>query len=250
MGAALQNAGADSCAVCETAPEKAAAFVEKGVTLLPLTDLAAYCDTVFLAVKPQVLPAVLTDMGKGLAQNPSALLVTMAAGVAIEKITALTDEGRHVIRIMPNLPASVGEGVILYALGKGVTEAEKESFLSLLSGVGLLDLLAEEDIDAASVVSGCGPAFVYRFAEAFVKAAEAVGVDKARALRYVKQTVLGAATVMAKSDTPLPDLVTAVCSPKGTTVEGIDTMNAENLDGLLADTLSASYRRTLELKKG
>ncbi len=249
LASALKNAGPSSCAVCEAMPEKAAAFVEKGVALLPLTALAESCDVIFLAVKPQALPAVLADMQQGLSQNPTALLVTMAAGVDIAKITALTNEGRHIIRIMPNLPAAVGEGVILYALGAGVTEAEKALFLSLLAGVGLLDLLDEEDIDAGSVVSGCGPAFVYRFAEAFVKAAEAVGVDKERALRYVKQTVLGAATVMAQTETPLSSLVSAVCSPKGTTIEGIDTLNEKDIDALMMATLSASYRRTIELKK-
>lgn len=250
LASAVKNVGGKAAAVCETRPEKAAAFIEKGVTLLPLEDLSRCCDFIFLAVKPQVLPAVLADMKEALSENPSAVLITMAAGVAIEKISMLTDKARHIIRIMPNLPASVGEGVILFALGEGVTEKEKEFFLSLLGGVGLLDELNEEDIDAGSVVSGCGPAFVYRFAEAFMKAAESVGVDKEKALLYVKQTILGAAAVMANTDTPLPDLVSAVCSPKGTTIEGIDTLNEKDIDGLLKATLSASYRRTLELKKG
>ena len=249
LRAAVRNLGAKSCAVCEAMPEKALPFVKEGVTSLSLSALSKEAEVIFLAVKPQSLPAVLGDMREGLSQNPSALLVTMAAGVDMAKISSLTNEGRHIIRIMPNLPASVGEGVILYALGDGVNEKEKESFLSILRGVGLLDELKEEDIDAGSVVSGCGPAFVYRFADAFFKAAREVGVPKEKALLYVKQTILGAATVMAKTNTPLSDLVSAVCSPKGTTVEGIDNMNEENIDVLMKDTLKASYRRTLELKK-
>ncbi|MBP3437245.1 MAG: pyrroline-5-carboxylate reductase [Clostridia bacterium] len=246
----IENIGAEHTAICEPMPEKAQAFVDMGADALSLTELASHSEIIFLAVKPQVLPAVLTDMKDALAQNPTALLVTMAAGVDIAKVASLVKSEHSIIRIMPNLPASVGKGVILYCTNEKTTQAEKALFLSLLQGAGLLDAISEEDIDAASVVSGCGPAFVYRFAEAFVKAAVACGVEEEKALLYVKHTLLGAASVMCQTQTPLSSLVDAVCSPKGTTIEGIDKLNALDVDALLKETLQASYARTLELKKG
>ncbi len=248
LGAVSAHVGALSCCVCEKAPEKTQPFVDQGVSLLSAEQVAARSDFIFLAVKPQVMQAVVSGLSEALRDNQDAVLVTMAAGLDIATIEKYV--GRHVpvIRIMPNMPCSVGQGVVLYCANNLVSPDAKAEFVSLLDKVGLLDEIAESDIDAASVISGCGPAFVYLFADALAEGAAQCGLDKQRALLYAVRTLIGAATLLERSDKDVEELIRVVCSPKGTTIEGIDTLNRHDLRGIVGDAVQASYRRSLELK--
>ncbi len=248
LSAAHKNIGAPNCCVCEKIPEKAEKFTREGVKLLDISELVSHSKYIFLAVKPQMLENVLSSVAEAIRANREAVIVTMAAGVEAAKIEQYIGAKLPVIRIMPNMPCSVERGVILYCYNNLVDEQMLEEFTDILAGVGLLDYIVEEKIDAASVVSGCGPAFVYMFAEALSKAAQKCGLDSDKAKLYALKTVEGAARLAQTSDKEISVLVDEVCSPKGTTIEGVEALRENGLYELLDKTVKASYNRTLELK--
>jgi pyrroline-5-carboxylate reductase len=249
LNAVLQTVNPASCCVCETQPEKVVSFTEQGVALLSANEVVTQSDIVFLAVKPQVLGEVVHSFTSSLNPKKLPVFVTMAAGTTIATLESFLDTPAPVIRIMPNLPCSVGKGVILYCTNTAVSDSQKQQFFSLLSPAGLLDEIAEADIDAASVVSCCGPAFVFAFAEALANGAAACGLDKQRALLYAARTLEGAATLMEYSDKEVTDLIKAVCSPKGTTIEGIESLEKNGFATVVGNAVKASYHRTVELSQ-
>ncbi len=249
LNAVLQTVDAASCCVCETQPEKAASFVTRGVALLPIEEVVANAEYIFLAVKPQALESVVHSFSFALSAANTPVFITMAAGTTVATLESFLGCNCPVIRIMPNLPCSVGKGVVLYCTNKTVSEQQKQTFLSLLSPAGLLDEIAEQDIDAASVISGCGPAFVFAFAKALADGAAACGLEKQRALLYAARTLGGAATLMEHSNKDVSELITAVCSPKGTTIEGIESLHQNGFAEVVQKAVQASYNRTVELSK-
>lgn len=249
LNAVLQTVEAASCCVCETQPEKAASFVKRGVALLPIEEVVAKAEYVFLAVKPQGLETVVHSFSPALSAGSTPVFITMAAGTAVATLERFLQHPCPVIRIMPNLPCSIGKGVVLYCTNRAVSEQQKQTFLSLLSPAGLLDEIPEKDIDIASVISGCGPAFVFAFSEALANGAAACGLEKQRALLYAARTLEGAATLMEHSDKDVSELITAVCSPKGTTIEGIESLRKNGFADVVAKAVTASYTRTVELSK-
>ena len=219
--------------------------------VIPAKDvsaLVAQADYVVLGVKPQVLDSTLASLKDALnARKSKAVLVSMAAGVSIAKILALVGEA-PVIRIMPNTPASVGEGVILWD-AHGTTEEQNNIFREAFSLAGILDRLEEKYIDAASALSGCGPAFVCLFAEALADGAVACGLPRKNADLYAAQTLLGTAKLILESGKHPGVLKDAVCSPGGTTIEGVRALEEGALRGTVMDAVVAAYEKTLALGK-
>ncbi len=247
LRAVIKNAGAENCAVCEQAKEKAEEFISLGASFLSANELANSSEFVFFAVKPQVMGEVVSGISDAKTENT--VFVTMAAGLEMTKIESFLKRKAPIIRIMPNIPCGVGEGVLLYSCNELVTEEAEKEFLSHLSGVGLIDKIPEDKIDAASVVSGCGPAFVYLFADAIAKGARECGLDEEKAVLYAIRTLRGASYIMEDSDCPTEDLVRAVCSPKGSTIEGVDALKKEGFEEIVKKAVRASFDRTKELKK-
>ena len=202
-------------------------------------------DVVFLGVKPQVLQSTV----ESLPMLAGPLFVSMAAGVSIERLETMLPSGAAIIRIMPNTSVSVGEGMILYAANARVTPRQEALFLSLLAKAGKVDKLDEKLIDAASAVSGCGPAYVYMFIEALADGAVACGLPRDKALLYAEQTLLGAATTALSSSKHPEQLKDEVCSPAGSTIEGVKALEQGGLRAACIDAVVAAYRRTKELGK-
>ena len=255
MGGALARAVCKAIApeavyLADFLPEKAMALAKEcGCTVADNYTVVKECDYIFLGVKPQMLPALLEDIGEALRENPRAVLISMAAGVttaAIEKVVGRVP----IIRIMPNTPVSVGEGVILYALNGAVTVSEEENFKVLLTCAGALDKLPEDLIDAGCAVSGCGPAFVYMFIEALANGGEQAGLTREKALAYAAQTVRGAAELLIDSGATPTELRDAVCSPAGSTIEGVKSLEKNGFYTVVEGAVQASYQRTKELGKG
>ena len=151
------------------------------------------------------------------------------------------------IRIMPNTPVALGAGMILYTLA-GVEKNVETDFLKIFEKAGVFDKIPEDKIDAASALSGCGPAFVYAFAEALADGAVECGVPRDKAGIYAAQTLLGAAEMLKEYGHPA-DLKDAVCSPGGTTIAGIHALEKAGFRNAAMDAVTAAYKRTLELKK-
>ena len=144
---------------------------------------------VFLGVKPQVLPALLAEISPVVKERGASLtLVTMAAGISIATVENGLGGKAPVIRIMPNTPVAVGEGVIVYCT-EGVSDETEVAFVKALSEAGLVEKIDESKIDAASALHGCGPAFVYLFIEALSDGAVACGLSRDAALRFAAKTV-------------------------------------------------------------
>ena len=212
--------------------------------------VAQQCRYIFLGVKPQILSAVLSDLKPVLAAREDRfVLVSMAAGVTIERITALLDEEYPIIRIMPNTPAAIGEGMILYTANAAVTPAEEADFVELMKAAGEFDRLPEALIDAGSALSGCGPAFVYLFIEALADGAVECGLPRDKALRYAAQTVSGAAQMVLTDGRHPGELKDAVCSPGGSTIVGVHALEDGAFRGAVMGVVQAAFDRTKELGK-
>ena len=256
MGGALAQAvckkiGGENVCVSDYSAEKAQAFAESyGCRAVDNETVVSKARFIFLGVKPQVLPSVAETLCPFLqARNGDCVLVTMAAGISIASLEDMLGMHVPIIRIMPNTPVAVGEGMILYTANDSVSQADLECFISALSLAGKTDAIEETLIDAASVISGCGPAFMYMFLEAMVSAGEKLGLDGAQARTYAQQTMIGAATLAASSPETLEALRVKVCSPGGSTIEGVKKFQTLGLSDTVEQALGASYRRTLELGK-
>ena len=209
---------------------------------------AVACQRVFLGVKPQMMADVLKPLQPDLAKHKP-LLISMAAGLAIEKIEQLAGTRLPIIRIMPNTPVSVGKGVILYCCNDLVDEATLADFLSDMQYAGVLDPLEEKLIDAACAVSGCGPAFVYMFIEAMADGAVASGLPRDKALKYAAATLAGAAEMALVTQQPPQILKDAVCSPGGSTIAGVRALENHGFRGAAMDCVIATCNRNKELGK-
>lgn len=253
MGGALAKAASKSLdgaqiALCDFDKAKVEKFVnEFGAVAATAQEIAQNARFVVLAVKPQMMESAIAEFAEILRARKDVTVITMAAGLSITAIRGFIGADLPIIRIMPNTPAMLGLGMILYATEQ-VANTEEQAFLNVFSAAGAFDKIPEQDIDAGSVVSGCGPAFVYAFIQALADGGVACGVDKDKALLYAAQTAKGAAEMLlhfGDSQT----LIKNVCSPGGTTIEGVKTLESENLNGVVVDAVKASYKRTLELKK-
>ncbi len=256
MGGALAAAVAKACpgaamALCDSDLQKAEALsLTLGAEVTTLEVLAHESRMLFLGVKPQGFAALFSTLRPLLAERGTPpILVSMAAGLSIDAIEEMSGIVCPVIRIMPNTPVSVGEGMVLYAKNEHVTSPEEADFLAALSMAGRVDPIAEDKIDAASALSGCGPAFVYLFAEALADGAVACGLARDKANLYAAQTLAGAAELLLVSGKHPGELKDAVCSPGGTTIAGVAALEAGAFRAAAMDAVISAYEKTLELKR-
>ncbi len=211
--------------------------------------IANECDFIFLGVKPQMLGDLMLEIAPVIAKRQNkCILVSMAAGVSIKTIEEMCQD-TPIIRIMPNTPALVGEGMILYCNNTLVTENEIAEFVTALTPAGKIEYIDEILIDAASAVSGCGPAFVYMFIDALANGGVKCGLPKDKALFLAAQTVLGAGKMVLETGKHPDELRDAVCSPAGSTIAGVTKLQESSFSSAIMDTIMASYNRTLELGK-
>ena len=210
---------------------------------------AAGSRRVFLAVKPNVVSSVLEQLRPVLAEKKP-LLISMAAGVSIAQLEQWSGVELPIIRIMPNTPAAVGKGMILYCTNALVKEEDLADFLADMSCAGRFDCLDEKLIDAGSALSGCGPAYMYMFLEALADGAVACGLPRAKAYTYAAATMAGAAEMVLSTGNHPGALKDAVCSPGGSTIAGVKVLEENGFRGAVMDCVDAAYRKTMDLGKG
>ena len=227
--------------------EKLAA--ELGCAVGSVEEAAASADYIFLGVKPQMMGDLLEDVAPVLAARQDRfVLVTMAAGLTMARIAEMAGGDWPVIRIMPNTPCAVGEGVILWDANAQVTEAEASAFTAALSGAGVLDRLEERLIDAGSAVAGCGPAFACLLLEALADGGVSCGLPRQKALLYAAQMLKGTAALQLATGTHPGALKDAVCSPGGTTIQGVRALERSGFRGAAMEAVIAAYEKTLKLR--
>lgn len=254
MGGALARAVSktEKDIMLSNVPESTAKALasEIGGTVGTNLQVAENCEYIVLAVKPQVIFTVIAEIAPVLKNRKDTFtVITIAAGVSIASIKQAVGIDFPVIRLMPNTPVSVGKGVILSAFS-GVSEPQKAEFFSLFSAAGFCDEIAESKIDAAGALTGCGPAFAYIAMQSLADGAVACGIDRQTATKYAEMTVLGAARLAVDSGEHLEKLKDAVCSPAGSTIEGVNVLENRSVRAAFSDAVKASYKRSLELGKG
>ena len=203
---------------------------ELGIRYTDAPTIAKDCDAVFLAVKPQMMKDAIVPIRDTLFEKKP-LVITMAAGIEIRRIEEMIGAPLPVIRIMPNTPVSVGMGMTLYCCNALVSDRQLSGFLEDMAYSGKLDMVEEKLIDSAGVVSGCGPAYLYMFAEALADGAVACGVPRARALEYAAATLMGAGKMLLDTKQHPGVLKDAVCSPGGSTIAGVNVLEDKGFRG-------------------
>ena len=254
MGSALARAAAKTVdpariLLCNRTREKAGALANALSCASGDNETAARESRfIVLGVKPQGMTALLHGLAPILkTRSDRFCLITMAAGLTAARVAELAGGDYPVIRIMPNTPVAVGEGMVLACANQAVTGAEKAEFERMFSAAGRIDWLDEALIDAGSAVSGCGPAFVCLFMEALADGGVAAGLPRKKALEYAAQTLLGTARLaMAESAHPAA-LKDSVCSPGGSTIAGVRALEQHAFRAACMDAVIAAWQRTREL---
>lgn len=253
MGSALARAvsksGASEILILDKDTQKAreAARELSASAVTDICELVRASDAVFLAVKPNVIESVIEEIKQTLKEKSTALLISMAAGVSLERLKGYVGLEYPIIRIMPSTPVAVGSGVIAYAKSESVTKKQEELFLNVLKNAGTLDEIDEQLLDAETALAGCGPAFAYMFIDALKDAGVKCGLSEEKALLYAARTVEGAAKmVLLGIDTP-SELTRKVCSPGGSTIEGVKVLEDKDLYGTVNSAVNASFEKTKKL---
>ena len=252
MGAAIAGAVAGQgreLLLANRTPAKAQALADRlGARVVKNPEAAGESDLLFLGVKPQMMEEMLSDVAPILRTRETPfVLVTMAAGLTCQTIQDMAGGAYPVIRIMPNTPCAIGKGVVQYC-SLGVGEEALAEFAALMAPAGLIDRVEERLIDAACALSGCGPAFAYLFMEALADGAVACGLPRDKALAYAAQMVAGSAEMVLQSGKHPGVLKDAVCSPGGSTIQGVRALEESGFRAAAMNAVIASYEKTLELK--
>ena len=205
----------------------------------------ADCDAIILAVKPQMMDAVLAGLKSRL--NPRHLVISIAAGVTLNRLTESLGRDARVVRVMPNTPCLVGATAAGFAVGPGATAEDRDTVSQLLGAVGEAFELPETLLDAVTGLSGSGPAFVYVMIEALADGGVRMGLPREVALRLAAQTVYGSAKMVLETDRHPAALKDAVASPGGTTIAGLHSLERGGLRAALMDAVEAATLRSREL---
>ena len=205
---------------------------------------------IFLAVKPQNLGDVAEEIKVALEKRDDApVIISMLAGVSINTLAEKISNSAKIIRIMPNTPVMVEEGVILMSANENVTEDEKEEFKNIMAKSGTIDEIAEKLIDAGTAVSGCGPAFCYMFLDALADGGVDLGIPKDKALLYAAKTLLGSAKMVLETGESPSVLKDRVTSPGGSTIEGVRALEEGAFRGTAINAVVKAYEKTKKLGK-
>lgn len=231
--------------------EKVSALAEKtGAVVSDNMTIAKTAKFIVFGVKPQVLANMIDEIRDVLKERKHGfVIVSMAASFSLSHLEYVLDWVHPIIRIMPNTPVSVGEGMILYTVNDAVEQVDIEAFCDAFSEAGKLDVMDEEDFNVASVISGCGPAFMFMFIKAMEEVGRELRLSPEKARLYAEQTMLGAAKLALESGIDPDILKKNVCSPGGTTIEGVKSFEANDLNKIMRDALIASFVRTKELAR-
>ena len=181
-------------------------------------------------------------------QRSNLLLVSMAAGLELEQMASVVKNERlRLIRIMPNTPVAIGQGVISLSRSQAVTDQQLAQVKQLLAGAGALYEIEEKLMDPATAVAGCGPAFVYQMIEAMADAGVGLGLKREQALQMAAQTFQGASQMVLETGEHPARLRDAVCSPGGSTIAGVNRLEQVGLRGDIIAGVEAAYKRTQEM---
>lgn len=221
-------ASARTQATCDAA---ASAF---GIATTADNLLVAAADIVVVAVKPQMYEAVLSEIRPALRED--AVLVSIAPGKTLAWLEEHSGAAK-IVRLMPNTPASVGQGMTSAVIGEGCCAHDAEAVLRMTNSFGQTEVIPEHLMDAACALAGCSPAYIYMIIEAMADAAVLEGMPRAQAYRFAAQAVKGSAAMVLESGKHPAVLKDAVCSPGGTTIVGLRSLEESGVRAAIIDAL-------------
>ena len=208
-------------------------------------EVAAKADVLVLAVKPQFFEEVIN--GIKTVTKEETLIISIAAGKSIAWIEEAFGRPVKLVRCMPNTPALVGEGCTGVCVNSKVSKEETEYSLKLMESFGRASIIPERLIDAVGAVSGSSPAFVFMFIEAMADAGVAAGMTRSQAYEFAAQAVCGSAKLMLESGKHPGELKDMVCSPGGTTIQGVRVLEEKGMRGAVMDAMAACIEKTKKL---
>ena len=210
--------------------------------------IAKEADIIILAVKPQTMATTLQEIAAVV--NKSKVVISIAAGITTNFIEKFLNNKVRVIRVMPNTPALVGEGMAAVAAGRYAKASDVKLARAIFNAVGVSVAVNEKLMDAVTGLSGSGPAYFFLIVEALIEAGLKTGLSRDLAKQLAAQTMLGAARLCMESDKEPAQLREMVTSPNGTTFAGLRVMESNNIREIMVATVKAATKRSKELAKG
>ena len=233
-------------AFAEKREERAAELVSRySISHQSIAQVGAASSVILLVVKPQDMSATLESLAPDL--NSDALIISFAAGKTIASIASHLPAGNPVVRVMPNTPALLGLGASGYSFGEGVTDSQKNFVADFLAATGKAVEVPENQQDAVTATSGSGPAYFFRFVEAMVEGAVALGLSPEDAHTLTVQTIVGAAALLDQSGDSPTVLREKVTSPNGTTAAALASFADSDISTIVAQAMAAAAHRSQEL---
>ena len=202
---------------------------------------------IFLCVKPVQMRAVVTELSKVLV--PGQVLVSVAAGITLDELQDWAGKKTPVLRLMPNTPCAIGMGMTAISGGDSAKENHFTEIETILSRSGRIERVEEKQIDAFSAVAGCGPAFIYPYIEALADGGVIAGLPRKKALLYAAQMTLGAAAMVLETGEHPGKLKDDVCSPGGSTIEGVAELERHGLRAAAIDAVLAAWQKNGRIAK-
>lgn len=209
-------------------------------------DTVSFADMLFLCVKPNVLYSVIDEIKESI--RPETVIVSIVAGQSLEKLSnAFEFDDIKLVRVMPNTPALVGEGMTAIVPNENISDKEKEEVVKIFESLGKAEIVTEHLMDAVTAVSGSSPAYVFMFIEAMADAAVQGGMPRSQAYTFAAQAVLGSAKMVLETGKHPGELKDMVCSPSGTTIDAVEVLEQEGMRNAVIKAMKACIDKSKSL---
>lgn len=211
------------------------------------TEVASKAEILFLSVKPQFYSDVIQEIKESVSNNT--IIVAIAAGKTIKEVTELFGKKIKLVRVMPNTPALVGEGMAAICPCPMVIPDELDLICNIFNSFGKCEVVTETLMDTVTALSGSSPAFIFMIIEAMADGAVLEGMPRDKAYKFAAQTVLGSAKMVLETNKHPGELKDMVCSPGGTTIEGVSELEKSGLRGSLINAIRMTTKKSKDLSK-
>lgn len=208
---------------------------------------ASMSNFIILSVKPNMYQNVIDEIKDYI--KPETVIITIAAGITLEKLKVMFGKNVKIVRTMPNTPAMVGEGMTAVIPNEFVKEEELKEVMDILNGFGKAEIIEEKLIDAVIAVSGSSPAYVYMMIEAMADAGVSGGMSREKAYKFAAQAVLGSAKMVLETGIHPGELKDMVCSPGGTTIEAVATLEEKGFRNAIIKAMKVCEEKSKEMSK-
>ena len=234
--------------ICEKNNQRLNYVTEQyNVQKLSLEEAAGVCEVIVICVKPQDINSLLSVLNNKITDKH--LIISIAAGISTEYIQKFFQAGVAVVRVMPNLPALIGQGITAYCVGKFADIQAGKITELIFSGLGQVRSFPEAKLNAVTAVSGSGPGFVAYFVESMIKAAQKAGFNRIDAEQLCLETLKGTTALLIEGKLNPDDLISGVCSKRGTTEAGLNVLKTQGFSQIVEQTIIAAVTRAKELSK-